>query len=151
MSNALYDFGRNEFLLGNIDWAADNFRLIMFDGNTSSYKHVTNQATDENLDDITSAGRVADNGANMSAKTPTAVEAESTGGVADAADVTFATVSQANSQRGDEISIYKYVSGSEATSRLLVNIDTATGLPVTPNGGDITVQWDSGTNKIFKL
>ena len=148
MSNALYDFGRNEFLLGHISWDTDNFRLIMFDGNTSSYLHDTNQATDENLDDITSAGRVADNGANMASKTPDGTT--STAGVADAADVTFSSVSQANSQKGDEISIYKYT-GTESSSRLLVNIDTATGLPVTPNGGDITVQWDSGSNKIFKL
>jgi hypothetical protein len=151
MSNALYDFGRNEFMLGHISWDTDEFRLVMFDGTNSnpSYKHVTNQATDENLDDITSAGRVADSGTAMTAKTPDGTT--STAGVADAANVTFSGVSQANSQKGDEISIYKYVSGSEATSRLLVNIDTATGLPVTPNGGDITVQWDSGANKIFKL
>ena len=30
-------------------------------------------------------------------------------------------------------------------------IDTATGLPITPNGGDIIVTWDNGANKIFKL
>lgn len=28
---------------------------------------------------------------------------------------------------------------------------TGSGLPVTPNGGDITSAWDNGTNKIFKL
>lgn len=28
---------------------------------------------------------------------------------------------------------------------------TGSGLPVTPNGGDITIAWDSGTNRIFKL
>lgn len=28
---------------------------------------------------------------------------------------------------------------------------TGSGLPVTPNGGDITIQWDNGANKIFKL
>ena len=26
-----------------------------------------------------------------------------------------------------------------------------TGLPVTPNGSDLTIVWDSGSNKIFKL
>lgn len=41
--------------------------------------------------------------------------------------------------------------GADATSPLIALIDTATGLPVTPNGGDITIQWDSGANKIFKL
>lgn len=30
-------------------------------------------------------------------------------------------------------------------------IDTGTGLPVTPNGSDITVTWDSGASKIFAL
>lgn len=28
---------------------------------------------------------------------------------------------------------------------------TSSGLPVTPNGGSITISWDTGTNKIFKL
>jgi hypothetical protein len=28
---------------------------------------------------------------------------------------------------------------------------TGSGLPVTPNGGNITVTWDNGTNRIFKL
>jgi hypothetical protein len=46
--------------------------------------------------------------------------------------------------------IYKDT-GTAATSPLIAYIDTATGLPVTPNGGDITVTWDNGSNKIFKL
>jgi len=36
-------------------------------------------------------------------------------------------------------------------SPLLAFLDSVTGLPVTPNGGDITVAWDNGANKIFKL
>lgn len=35
-------------------------------------------------------------------------------------------------------------------SRALAPI-TASGLPVTPNGGNIVVAWDNGANKIFKL
>jgi hypothetical protein len=148
MSNALYDWGRNEFLLGHISWDTDAIRVVMFDGNTTSYKHVTNQATDEDYADITAAGIVANSGANMTGKTPDGTT--STAGVADGGDTTFSSVSQANSQKGDEISIYKHT-GTAADDTLLVNIDTATGLPVTPNSGDITVQWDSGANKIFKL
>ena len=41
--------------------------------------------------------------------------------------------------------------GTEATSPLIAYIDTATGLPITPNGGDIIVTWDNGVNKIFKV
>lgn len=37
-----------------------------------------------------------------------------------------------------------------ANSRGLAPI-SGSGLPVTPNGGDITVAWDNGTNRIFKL
>jgi hypothetical protein len=28
---------------------------------------------------------------------------------------------------------------------------TGSGLPVVPNGGNITVTWDNGTNRIFKV
>ena len=46
--------------------------------------------------------------------------------------------------------IYKDT-GDNATSPLIALIDSATGLPITPNGGDIIVVWDNGANKIFKL
>ena len=39
----------------------------------------------------------------------------------------------------------------EANGNLIAWIDTATGLPIVPNGGDIIVTWDNGNNKIFKL
>ena len=39
--------------------------------------------------------------------------------------------------------------GSAATSRLVAWIDTATNLPVTPNGGDISIQWNA--SGIFQL
>jgi hypothetical protein len=55
-------------------------------------------------------------------------------------------------------SAHQYWSSVTAASRvaesgnlLIARIDTATGLPVTPNGGDITVQWDAGADKIFTL
>ena len=42
--------------------------------------------------------------------------------------------------------------GTESTSNLIAYMDTGmTGLPVTPNGGDITVQWANTSNRIFKL
>lgn len=37
-----------------------------------------------------------------------------------------------------------------ANSRAL-SVATGSGLPVTPNGGNIVVTWDNGANKIFKL
>jgi hypothetical protein len=68
-------------------------------------------------------------------------------GVADAADITYSSVSGSACAY---IIIYKD-SGVSATSPLIAKIDDYTGLPVTPNGGNITVSWPNDSNKIFKL
>lgn len=41
-------------------------------------------------------------------------------------------------------------SGADSTSPLLLLIDTAPGLPITPDGMDIQIQWDNGSNQIAK-
>ena len=135
MANALYDHGREGFLDGSIDWDTDDIRCILVD--TADY--TVNLTSHDNLDDIPAGARVAVSGA-LSSKTVAA-------GVADAADVTFSTVS---GDPSEAIVIYKHT-GTEGTSRLIAYIDTATGLPVTPGGGDIIIQFDNGANKIFKL
>jgi len=135
MTNALYDKGRQGFLEGAIDWDTDDIRVILVD--TGAY--TVNLATHDNLDDVPGGARIATSGA-FSGKTVT-------DGVADANDVTLSSVSGAQSEA---LVIYKHT-GTESTSRLIAYIDTATGLPITPNGADITIQWDNGANKIFKL
>ena len=135
MANALYDKGREGFLDGSIDWDTDDIRAILID--VADY--AVNLATHDNLDDIAAAARVAVSG-SLAGKTKT-------DGVADANDVVLAAVS---GDPSEAIVLYKHT-GTESTSRLIAYIDTATGLPVTPNGGDITIQWDNGANKIFKL
>lgn len=135
MANSLYDRGRQGFLAGEIDWDANDIRLILVD----EADDTIDLAVDEDLADRAAGARVATSGA-FGTKTTTA-------GVADAADVTLSSVT---GDVSESIDLYQHT-GTEATSLLIVNIDTATGLPVTPNGGNITVQWDSGANKIFKL
>lgn len=134
-ANALYDFGRQEFLNGGTDWDTNDTRAILVD----EADDTISLAADEDLADRAAPSRVATSGA-MASKTNTA-------GVADAADLTWTAVS---GDQSESIDIYKHT-GTEGTSTLICNIDTATGLPVTPNGGDITAQWDSGSNRIFKL
>ncbi|MCI0430772.1 MAG: hypothetical protein L0210_09570 [Rhodospirillales bacterium] len=135
MANALYDKGREGFLDGSIDWDTNNIKAVLVD--TAAY--TVNLGTHDLLDDIPVGARIATSG-NLASKTVTS-------GVADAADVTFTAVSGASVE-----AIVLYAdSGAEATSRLIAYIDTATGLPLTPNGGDVTVAWDNGANKIFKL
>lgn len=135
MANALYGKGRQAFLEGSIAILTDNIKVVLVDA--GSYTLSIN--VDQYLSDIPSGARVATSG-NLGSKT-------STLGVFNAATVTFSAVS------GNQCSYlvgYKDT-GTASTSPLIWNIDTATGLPVTPNGGDITVTWDTGGNKIFKL
>lgn len=135
MADGLYDYGREGFLAGDIDWDGDNIKIMLID----EADDVPDLALDQDLADRAAPSRVATSG-NLASKTVAA-------GVADAANVTFSAVT---GDEAESIDIYQD-SGVEATSRLIANIDSATNLPVTPNGGDITVQWDDGANKIFKL
>ena len=133
MANRLYDLGRESFLKGEISWSGDNIKAVLVD----SASYTPDTAVDQFFDDI--SGVVATSG-NLASKT-------TTDGVADAADVTFSSVT---GNQSEFIVVYQDT-GTPSTSRLIALVDTATGLPVTPNGGDITVQWDTGANKIFKL
>jgi hypothetical protein len=135
MANALYDYGRQGFLAGDIDWDAHNIKVTLVD----SADYTPNLSTHQWYSSVTGAGRVATS-ANLGSKTTTA-------GVADAANVTLSAVT------GDpsEYLVIWRDSGVEGSSNLILLIDTATGLPVTPNGGDININWDDGANKIFKL
>ncbi len=135
MANALYDEGRRAFLAGEIDWLGTNMRIILVD----AADYTRDLALHDFLDDV-AAGAREEESSNLTTKT----EAD---GIADADNVTF------SSAAGDpcEQIIGFEETGTDGTSQLIFNIDTASGLPVTLNGGDVTVTWDNGANKIFKL
>ena len=135
MANALYDEGRRAFLGGEIDWVGTAMRVILVD----DADYTVDLAAHDNLDDVPAGAREAES-SDLSSKTET-------DGIADAANVTLSSVT------GDpcEEIIGFEETGVESTSQLIFNIDTATGLPVTPNGGDITITWDDGANRIYKL
>ena len=134
MANTLYDKARQRFLQGEINWLTDTIKVLMIDKDAQAFI-----ATHEFLSDIATSARIT---------TPVTLTGKATtGGAADAADVTFSAVSGPSIEA---LILYKDT-GTEATSPLLAWIDTATGLPITPNGGDIIVTWDNGTNKIFRL
>lgn len=133
MANALYGKGRQKFLEGAIAWLTDDIKISFVDAGV----YTLSIDVDEFFDDIPST--IADSG-NLTGKS-------STLGVADATDETLASVSGAEFEY---IVIWKDTA-TPSTSPLIACIDTATGLPCTPNGGDIIVQWDSGSDRIFKL
>lgn len=135
MANAMYDTGRAAFLRGEIAWLTDPIKLVLVD----LADYTLSISTHTFLSDVPVGARVATS-ANLTGKTATA-------GVADADDSVFTA---ATGDQSEAVIIYKDT-GSAATSQLIGFIDTATGLPVTPNTGNINVVFDSGTNKIFKL
>ncbi len=135
MANTLYDAARQRFLEAQINWLTDTMKVILVD--TGAYTPQT--AVHAYLSDISSSARIA-GPVTLTSKT-------TTGGAADAADVTFTSVTGPSIEA---IVIYSDT-GTESTSPLIAFIDTATGLPITPNGGDIIVTWDNGVNKIFKV
>lgn len=131
MANTLYDKAREAFLAGDLDWDANTIKVSLL---SSAY---TFSQSHQYYSDL--AGVVATSGA-LASKTVTS-------GVADAADVTLSAVT------GSQVTqfVIWQDSGVAGTSRLIAFFDSATNLPVTPNGGDITLVFDSGANRIFKL
>jgi len=137
MANALYDLGRQNYLEADIDWLLDDIKVTSIDEDDD----VPDLVNDEFLSDILAGAREFQSG-NFAGKT-------STIGVADASDLLPAFALAA----GDEfesISLY-FDTTVAATSPLICNIDTATGLPLTPDGSNVDILWSNAPNKIYKL
>ena len=135
MANSLYDKARESYLSQNpsIDMDTDTIKIMLLK-TAQSFSNAH-----QFVSDLTGANIVARSGA-LASKTVTA-------GVFDAADVTFVAPTS-----GQTCNVLMYKdTGSDATSPLIAFWDTGTGLPVTTNGGDVTIAWDNGSNKIFKL
>lgn len=136
MANAIYTLYKQALLDGASDIALDtgDVRVILVD--TADY---TYSAAHDFLDDVPALARVATSAAGLGSKTIT-------NGLFDAADVTFSSVT---GDVAEALIIYIHT-GTESTSRLVAYFDTGvTNLPVTPNGGDITVSWNA--SGIFQL
>lgn len=142
MANALFDPGREGFLDATIDWDTAVIKAALVRGYTFSAAH-------KFVSEVTGAGgTLVATSAALGTKTVT-------NGVADAADVTFSAVASGAAVTSIIIFQSSAVTGGSdvaaSAQRLIAFIDTGTGLPVTPNGGDIAIAWDNGSNRIFKL
>lgn len=141
MANALYPSFKEMLLnpgtLGStsgdaVDLAGDTIKVALIDTGTTAYS-----SGHDFYNDVSSA--VIGTPQTLASKTVT-------GGVFDAADVTFTGVSGASVEA---LIIYKDT-GTASTSPLIAFIDTvSSGLPVTPNGGNIQIQWHA--SGIFAL
>lgn len=145
MANTLYDNARKMWAEGNIAWGGDDqFNCCLVNANytfgaTHIYASEINPAT----------GGPRDYGVTAGAGKPMAGLAVATNGAIYAENVRFETVA-ADRPPVTAIVIYRF--GTEQTdSPLIYYANVATGLPITPNGGDIIVTWSLGTNRILRL
>lgn len=135
MANALYPIWKTGLLAGTAGYDLDNNTVddgpyvALVDTGTYSYS-----AAHDFYNDL--SGIV---GTDQRITTPT------TGSVAaavfDGDNVTFSAVSGVNVEA---LVIYRHNAGANTTWPLVAYLDSSvTGLPVTPNGGDITVTWNA--------
>lgn len=133
MANALYPKWKEQLLqfTANNDLSSGTVKVALVDTGTYTYS-----ASHQYLSSLTGVVGTAQ---TIGSKT-------FADGVFDGADVTFTTVT------GNTVeALVIYIdTGSAATSPLVAYIDTSvTGLPVTPNGGDIAITWNA--SGIFAL
>ena len=136
MANQLYPKAKEDFLAGNLNLSSNTITLALIDTDVYTFSDSHEDRADINNSAVLST-------ATLTSKTIT-------NGVFDADDATFSNVTGANCEA---LVIYHTdVEGTgNTTSRLIAYIDTATGLPILPNGGDITVRFSAGASKIFAL
>lgn len=137
MANGWYNNGAKHFGLGDIVWKASGGSTVaayLID----AADYTVNLSTHESLTDVAAAGR--EESGNL-----TLIDAASDG-ILDANDITFTGTT------GDQCEgiLVAKNTGTDSTSYLLMWWDSASGLPVTL-GGDVTIAWDNGANKIGKL
>lgn len=138
MANALYPKFKQSLLAGDAnsdldnDTTTDGIYAALIDTGTYTY-NAAHQFYSSLSGVVGTDQRIA---------TPTVVS-----GLFDGDNVTFPAVSGASVEA---IVLYRKNAGANTTWRLVAYIDTGvTGLPVTPNGGDITITWNA--SGIFQL
>ena len=133
MANRLYPKGAEKILSGSINLISDTIKVaLLSDAYTYSASH-------EFLSDVSASAL----NTNQTLGTKSV-----TNGVFDAADSVYTAVAAGANAR--YLAIYKDT-GVAGTSPLIHFVDAVTGLPMATNGGDITIQWDNGSYKIFSL
>lgn len=134
MANALYTVGKQQILSGSISFPSDTIKAALV---TSAYAQ--DLVGDEFYNEISAV--VVGTPQTLASKTVT-------GGVFDAADISFPAVPAGSTVKA--VVLYKDT-GLASSSPLIAFIDTITGFPLATNGGDITIVWDAGVNRIFAL
>lgn len=138
MANGYFTLWFNN-LLGTgtrVVFTADSMKILGIDHADDT----PNLTTDDFLDDLLSVARVPALGSAFTLGTKTVGTIAA--GVFDAADGAPAFTALTGDQF--ESLVLLKDTGTESTSNLIHKWDTATGLPFTPNGGDVNITFNAG-------
>lgn len=146
--STLYDIGRSSFLTnvtqgttpfsGQTNWGTDTFGVVLLD----LLQYTAVPATDVSLANVLPGARVA--------TTPLVNPVALADGTASADNTVFTAV--VGAEVGAVLIYRDNLTAEEDDNVLIAYIDSAiSGLPVTPNGGDITILWNGGDGRIFRL
>lgn len=136
MANFVYGKAKQAFAAAQINWTSDDIYAQLID----AAAYTASESADEFLSDIPAGARIG-SPVLLSGKTNVL-------GVCDCADWSHTGLSSAPTI--EAVVIYKST-GTESTSRLIVYIDSAAGLPVSAGATAVDIAVDSGANKLFRL
>jgi hypothetical protein len=173
MANFLYASARSKFLGGALAWTSGTYRVLFLNGAAASGgtwsgigttgwplttlnnipSYIRSRAvasTAQTVMDLASGTYLSAGNVAATSFAPTqsghgyTIDGEARGN-----DLTYSAVATTTGTLSAFV-LYKD-SGTESTSDLVAYFDTATNLPIPANGGDITIQWSTSPNYIFKL
>lgn len=136
MSSGMYTQGIKQIMQGNIDLVNDSVSVMLI--NTDLY--TPDLTVDSMLSDIPEGALIS--------------QFELTGNTLDGAtfradDTTFASI-PATALKVGAVVVFNN-NHTYSLSPLICFIDNASQFPITPDGSDIILNWDTGANGIFKL
>jgi hypothetical protein len=123
MANGVYPSAGVSILAAGINFVSDTIAAVIVDAADYTYS-----SAHDFYDDVTAGARVATG--NLASKTTTA-------GTFDAADLVLSSVT---GDPTEEIILYE-ADGADSAKQLIIRWDTS--VSVTPNGGNITIQWNA--------
>jgi len=134
MANQLYTATREKLLTAALgDLTSVVVKVYLMDAGTHTFS-----AANDFEDDLVAEIAVA-----------TVTISSAASGELDASNTTFTSVSGAQSE---ELITWVDTAGAASTDPLIAYYDTfSAGMPVTPNGGDITIAWPSGIVMTIKI
>lgn len=134
MANAVFPTALSGFLAGEIDLNTASIKVSLVRGYTYNAAH-------QFVSEVTAAG------GTLHATSSALTSVTTTGGAFDAGDVVITPVAANGSNHSLLVYQSSAVGGgadvASSAQRLIAFIDTGTGLPLVPNGGVVSIVWDT--------